>query len=203
MATRKLFNAADRNCLHVEIDIGGSNMSHETGDHVAIWPMSSNEEVNRCIDVLGLAEKRNAVINIAPLDLTAKAPFFSTTTYDALFRYYLDICGPLSCQLVATLATFSTDERTPSEMVKLGSDKAYFHQHSDARFFTISQFLYLVSNGQKWTNIPLSAWIEGCPSYSLSITPFLHLLSPSPRPSPQQMLSRRSRFPVKATSSSA
>lgn len=33
----ELLNNSDRNCLHLEIDISSSNLSYQTGDHIAIW----------------------------------------------------------------------------------------------------------------------------------------------------------------------
>jgi NADPH-ferrihemoprotein reductase len=32
----ELFSARDRNCLHMEIDISGTNLSYTTGDHIAV-----------------------------------------------------------------------------------------------------------------------------------------------------------------------
>ena len=47
--SRELFEAsADRHCLHMEIDISGSGITYQAGDHVAIWPVNAErEEIGR------------------------------------------------------------------------------------------------------------------------------------------------------------
>ncbi|KAH8721679.1 hypothetical protein BGZ61DRAFT_347100 [Ilyonectria robusta] len=160
-ASRELFCVEDRNCLHIEVDLDKSGLTYQTGDHIAIWPMNPSGEVDRCLDILGLTEKRNTVIGVDSLDPTTRVFFPTPTTYDTIVRYHLGICGPVSRQFVSNLAVFSPDERTKAEMKKLSSDKEYFHKQTDGHFYTISKLLDMVSNGEKWTNIPFSAWIEG------------------------------------------
>ncbi|KAG6010085.1 hypothetical protein E4U21_000118 [Claviceps maximensis] len=159
--SRELFSVKDRNCIHMEIDLSGSNLSYQTGDHVAIWPTNPGEEVDRFLDIIGLKEKRNNVISVKPLEPTAKVPFPTPTTYDAILRYHLEICGPVSRQFAATLAAFSPNEEVKAEMTRLGSDKEYFHDKTGTHFYNISRFLEASGKGQKWTNIPFSAFIEG------------------------------------------
>jgi sulfite reductase alpha subunit-like flavoprotein len=67
-ASRELFTSNDRNCLHMELDITGSGIHYETGDHVAIWPMNAEGDVYRLLKVLGLWEKRDTVISIESTD---------------------------------------------------------------------------------------------------------------------------------------
>ncbi|KAF7553264.1 hypothetical protein G7Z17_g3764 [Cylindrodendrum hubeiense] len=160
-ASRELFNVKDRSCLHIEVDLGESGLTYQTGDHIAIWPLNPSGEVDRCCDILGLREKRDAVISIESLELTTRLFFPTPTTYETIIRYHLEICAPVSRQFVSTLAMFSPDEETKKEMTKLGSDKEYFQSKTDGCYYTTSQFLDMVSKGQKWTKIPFSAWIEG------------------------------------------
>ncbi|KAG5962043.1 hypothetical protein E4U56_003561 [Claviceps arundinis] len=159
--SRELFSAKDRNCIHMEIDVSGTNLTYQTGDHLAIWPTNPGEEVDRFLDVIGLKEKRNNVISVKPLEPTAKVPFPTPTTYDAIVRYHLEICGPVSRQFAATVAAFSPDEEIKAEMTRLGSDKQYFHEKTGPHFYNIARFLEATGKGQKWSNIPFSAFIEG------------------------------------------
>ncbi|PKS09109.1 hypothetical protein jhhlp_003723 [Lomentospora prolificans] len=159
--SRELFTAKDRNCLHVDVDISGSTLTYQTGDHIAIWPNNPGAEVDRFLDILGLTDKRNEVINVRALEPTAKVPFPTPTTYDAIARYHMEICAPVSRQFLATLAAFAPNDEIKAEMTKLGGDKDYFHEQTSAHFFNISRMLHHVSGGQKWTNVPFSAFIEG------------------------------------------
>jgi NADPH-ferrihemoprotein reductase len=84
--SKELFNDKDRNCLHMEIDITGSNISYTTGDHIAVWPTNAGREVDRFLKISGLYAKRNTVIAVKGIDTTAKVTFQSPTTYDAVAR---------------------------------------------------------------------------------------------------------------------
>lgn len=159
--SKELFNVNDRNCLHMEIDISGSNLSYTTGDHIAVWPTNAGKEVERFLNILGLSAKRHMVIGVKALDATAKVPFPSPTTYDAVVRYHMEICAPVSRQFVSTLAPFSPNESIKSEMTKIGSDKEYFHKQVAGHNYNIAQLLEFLSQGEKWVNIPFSAMVEG------------------------------------------
>lgn len=159
--SRELFSINDRNCLHMEINFKDSNLTYTTGDHVAVWPTNAGKEVDRFLRVLGLYEKRNMVIYVKGLDPTAKVPFPSPTTYDAVARYYMEICAPVSRQFVATLAAFAPDETIKSEMAAIGEKKEYFQDRVASKSLNIAQLLELVSSGEPWTNVPFSLFIEG------------------------------------------
>ncbi|KAL2262675.1 hypothetical protein VTK26DRAFT_497 [Humicola hyalothermophila] len=157
----ELFNVKDRNCIHMEIDVSASNLTYQTGDHIAIWPTNAGEEVDRFLDIFDLADKRHCVIGVKALEPTAKVPFPTPTTYDAVARYHMEICAPVSRQFIATLAAFAPDEESKAEMTKLGNDKDYFHSKVNAQYLNIARLLNMVSKGKKWTNVPFSALIEG------------------------------------------
>ncbi|CAG8961681.1 hypothetical protein HYFRA_00006220 [Hymenoscyphus fraxineus] len=159
--SHELFSVKDRNCLHMEIDISGSNLSYQTGDHIAIWPTNSGKEVDRFLSVTGLLPKRHSVVSVKPLDSTAKVPFPTPTTFDAVIRYHMEICAPVSRQFISTLAPFAPNEDAKAEMAKLGSDKEYFSEKIAGRCLNIAQALQAVGGAEKWTNIPFSAFIEG------------------------------------------
>ncbi|KAJ2995588.1 hypothetical protein NUW58_g1227 [Xylaria curta] len=159
--SKELFNVKDRNCLHLEVDISASNLSYQTGDHIAVWPTNPGQEVDEMLSILDLKDKRDAVISVKALEPTAKVPFPTPTTYDAIIRYHLEICAPVSRQFLGTLAAFAPDESVKAEMVKLGSDKDYFHDKISKNHYNIARTLSVVSGGKKWDSIPFSAFIEG------------------------------------------
>lgn len=158
--SREIFTVKDRNCLHMEIDISGCNLTYQTGDHAAIWPNNPDKEVDRFLKVTGLSSKRDSVISVKALEATAKVPFPTPTTYNSIARYHMEICAPVSRQFIATLAPFAPTEEAKAEMVKLGSDRDYFHSKISQQYFNIAQALESVSK-EPWSNIPFSAFIEG------------------------------------------
>lgn len=159
--SREVFTVKDRNCLHMEIDISGSNLSYQTGDHIAVWPTNAGKEVDRFLDVLGLLEKRNTVISVKGLDSTARVPFPTPTTYDAAVRYHMEICAPVSRQFVSSLASFAPEDGSKKEMEKLGSDKDYFREKISSQYLNIAQVLERIDPASKWTGVPFSIMIEG------------------------------------------
>ncbi|EGP84601.1 unnamed protein product [Zymoseptoria tritici ST99CH_1A5] len=156
----ELFHDKSRNCLHMEIDISGSNLSYTTGDHIAVWPNNPGREVERLLKVTGLKKKADTVITVKGMDATAKVPFPTPTTYDTVFRYQLEICAPVSRQFVATLAQFSPNDEIKEKMTKIGGDKETFSAEVAKKNFNIAQFLEHIGNGQTWDKIPFALFVE-------------------------------------------
>jgi len=159
--SKELFTVKDRNCLHMEIDVSKSNITYTTGDHVAVWPTNAGAEVDRFIRILGLEERRHHVINVKAIEVTAKVPFPTPTTYDAVVRYHMEICGPVSRQFVATLASFAPNETVKAEMTKLGSDADYFKSKISSQYLNMAQVLESVCPNQPWSAVPFTCLIEG------------------------------------------
>lgn len=156
--SREIFHDKTRNCLHMEVDISGSNLSYTTGDHIAVWPTNAGREVDRFLNVLNLQDKRHTVFTVKGLDATAKVPFPSPTTYEAVLRYHMEICAPVSRQFVGSLAQFAPNEDIKTEMNKIGNDKDIFAEKVASKNYNIAQFLE--SFGTKWEQIPFSIFIE-------------------------------------------
>ncbi|RKF61416.1 NADPH--cytochrome P450 reductase [Erysiphe neolycopersici] len=161
VASKELFNDPNRNCLHIEIDINGSNLDYQTGDHVAVWPTNSGRDVDQFLKITGLNSKRNNVIHVKALDQTSRVPFPTPSTYDAISRYYMEINAAVSRQFIASLAPYAPTEEAKSEMIKLGNDKDYFQTKVSSKYLNIAQVLEDVSSGKEWPTIPFSAFIEG------------------------------------------
>ena len=51
---RELHKGGDRSCMHIELDITGSNLTYIAGDHVAILPENNPELVCRIGELLGV-----------------------------------------------------------------------------------------------------------------------------------------------------
>ncbi|KAG4305544.1 hypothetical protein PORY_001100 [Pneumocystis oryctolagi] len=157
--SRELFFSKERNCLHIEFDIEGSDMKYQTGDHLAIWPSNPNQEVDRLLATLDLIHKRDTVVFIKNTDTTAKIPVPQPSTYDSIIRYYLEICGPVSRQSLAVLAQFAPSEEAKKETLKLGSDKDYFYKTILLRNLNLAQTMQLITS-ELWTRVPFSFIIE-------------------------------------------
>ena len=161
----------------MEIDMTGSNVTYTTGDHIAVWPTNAGVEVDRFCKVFGLEDKRHTVISLKPLDVTAKVPFPTPTTYDAAIRYHMEICAAVSRQFIDTLAQFAPNEAAKAEMQKIGQDKDYFHEKIANQYFNIAQALETISP-EPWSKVPFSILVEGLNKiqpryYSISSSSFV------------------------------
>ncbi|CEP08857.1 hypothetical protein [Parasitella parasitica] len=125
ITSRDLFKGGDRHCLHMEIDISDSNLTYQTGDHVAIWPTNNEVEIERLAKVLGLSDKLDSVIRVQAVDAAASKqfPFPVPTTYRAIFRHYLDICAAVSRQTLMSLIEYAPTEKSKDILRKLATDK--------------------------------------------------------------------------------
>jgi NADPH-ferrihemoprotein reductase len=168
VATRELFNPnlLDRNCIHIELDVSGSGVDYETGDHVAVWPMNAEQDVEKLLKILGLWEKKDTVVEVESTDPSAskKYPFPVPTTYATIFRNYLDIHSPTSRQFIATLANFAPTEEVKSKLTALGLDKEAYRVKVSDTHLTLRELLEAVSpNGKPLDSIPLDLIIETLP----------------------------------------
>ncbi|KAM0417114.1 hypothetical protein ACHAPT_012890 [Fusarium lateritium] len=157
----ELFNSTKRSCLHMEIDIHSSGLTYSTGDHIAIRPTNPNEEVDRLLRVLNLQNQRHQVIQIEALDQTSKVPFPTPTTYDAIFRHYLEICGPVTRSFLATLASFAPSQVAKQTMTQLSRDQSYFKQKATSLHRNLADLMLATSDGHPWPNVPFSVILEG------------------------------------------
>ncbi|KAG0173593.1 NADPH-cytochrome P450 reductase [Apophysomyces sp. BC1034] len=126
--SKDLIIGSDRHCLHLDIDISGSNLSYETGDHIGIWPTNNENEVTRVANIFGL--DLNGVINVKAKDSTAakQSPFPVPTTYQAMLRHYVDVCQLPSRQTLDVLVPFAP-EQAQAMLKLLAMDKDEHRQH--------------------------------------------------------------------------
>lgn len=140
--TRELFQAGERNCIFAEFDIEGSGLRYQAGDHVGVWPVNPDHEVERTLRVLGLEKKAETVIEITSLDpALAKVPFPTPTTYDAIFRHYVDVCAVASRQAVGALAAFAPNDKAKQRLEKIGADKDFYSHEVADKCHTVAQVL--------------------------------------------------------------
>ncbi|KAJ4212996.1 NADPH-cytochrome P450 reductase [Fusarium solani] len=169
----ELISGTSRNCLHLEIDIRGSSLTYQTGDHIAIWPMNATNEVDEFLRVVGQEGQKDTVVCIGPIDPTTKVPFPTPTTFDAIVRYRLEICAPVSRQFLSRLVAFAPNKAAQTELARLAQDRDYFHEKVGKMQYNLFRTLNIASGGEKWTKIPFSLLIEGLPKlqpryYSIS-----------------------------------
>ncbi|KAF4772826.1 putative NADPH-cytochrome P450 reductase (CprA) [Colletotrichum scovillei] len=84
---RKLWETAERLCLHIDVDLGvDRSVKYKTGGHLAIWPSNPSHEVDRLIAALSLTGKEHVPITIEAAKQPGQMPISipTPTTIHAL-----------------------------------------------------------------------------------------------------------------------
>ncbi|KNG81705.1 NADPH cytochrome P450 [Aspergillus nomiae NRRL 13137] len=160
--SRELFNSSNRHCLHIDLDLTSQpEFTYKTGDHLAIWPGNPDSEVERLLQALGLSSRRDVPISIKSLDSATKVKIPSPTTVATVFRYYLEICGPVNRDNVLGLAQFAPTPDAKAYLQQLGQDKASYAAFINKNHVNLGRLLQQASTNT-W-NIPLSYLVETLP----------------------------------------
>ena len=181
---RELFTTPTRNCLHIEVDLSHyPELKYKTGDHLGVWPTNPDIEVERLLKVLNLQHTKDTPISISSLDPAVKTKVPTPTTMEALFRYYLEICAPVSRELVLSLAQFAPMSSTKALLTKLGKDRGAYNHHLSRNHVTIGRLLEsTLEDDASWESLPLSFLLEALPV----MTPRYYSISSSSIVQPRQ-----------------
>ncbi|OBA23924.1 hypothetical protein METBIDRAFT_30288 [Metschnikowia bicuspidata var. bicuspidata NRRL YB-4993] len=158
--SKEMFDSPSRSCVHAEFDLSPSNLKYSTGDHLAIWPSNSNENVGKFIHCFGLEEKRGLVFKLKTLDSTVQLPFPTPITYEAVIRHHLEISGPISRQALKSIAPFAPNEAAKTTSMRLGSDKLEFAENIHDKKLNLADALLHISEGEPWKSVPFVFLIE-------------------------------------------
>lgn len=182
-SARELFTTGDRNCVHMELDLGNNDMVYKTGDHIGIWPCNPEEEVDRLLDVLDLQGRRDACFTVTSQDSSAKPKIPSPTTLATAFRNHLEICGPVARKMVLEIAQFAPSPQAKSKLLALGQDRERYEQLTAGTHITLARLLQIASPFQAWSSLPLTFVVE----HLLALQPRYYSISSSSVISPRRI----------------
>ncbi|XP_039958279.1 NADPH--cytochrome P450 reductase isoform X2 [Bactrocera neohumeralis] len=129
IVNRELHKGGDRSCMHIELDINGSKMRYDAGDHVAMYPINDTELVEK------LGKLCNADLDTVfslintDTDSSKKHPFPCPTTYRTALKHYLEITAIPRTHILKELAEYCTDDadkeflRSMSSIAPEGKEK--------------------------------------------------------------------------------
>jgi NADPH-ferrihemoprotein reductase len=184
-ASRELFTLGTRNCLHIELDLAEHpELRYKTGDHLAVWPINPDAEVERLLTALGRSRQQDTPTTIKSLDASTKVTIPTPTTLATIFRHCLEICAPVSRSTVLSLADFAPTDATRSYLLFLGRDRDTYSSFRDQHALNLGRLLTLSSPSTPWSSLPLSYILETLPPmqpryYSISSSSVLSPRRPS------------------------
>ncbi|XP_066431222.1 NADPH--cytochrome P450 reductase isoform X2 [Eleutherodactylus coqui] len=121
---RKLNAGGERHLMHLELDINGSKIRYESGDHVAVYPANDSSIVNKLAEVLGVDLETVISLNNLDEESNKKHPFPCPTAYRTALTYYLDITNPPRTNVLYELAQYATDPKEQENLRKMASSSA-------------------------------------------------------------------------------
>ena len=184
--SKELFTRGDRNCVHMEFDISKvPSLKYVPGDHLAVWPINPDGEVARLVRVLGWDETMcNACIDIVAKENGTPVPLPTPTTRETVLRYYLEICGPVSYDLVGFMKELAPSETGRNMLEALHRDWTRIGEELSSKYLNVAKLMQLAEPSQPWTNVPLALLIESLPKvrpryYSIASSPSVAARKPA------------------------
>lgn len=181
------YDEQNRSCVEVVADLSSySNVKYKTGDHVAIWPENPAHDVQMVLQLLGLYEKKDTVITISPRDGRTQPKLPARTTIDALFRHYLDICGPVSRETVSALSRMASTSLVKENLSAITSSKETFLEHLKTNHLSFGRILQQTiarDSSASWKPLSLPFVID----HISPLAPRLYSISSSAMVSPRQV----------------
>lgn len=192
IVSRKLlahYDEHNRSCVEVVADLSSySNVKYKTGDHIAVWPENPAHDVQMVLQLLGLCERKDTVITISPRDGKTQPKLPTRTTIDALFRHYLDICGPVSRETVSALSRMASTSHVKETLSAMTASKEAFLEHLTANHLSFVRILQqtqtiALDSSASWKPLSLSFVID----HVSPLAPRLYSISSSAMISPRQV----------------
>ncbi|KAJ8368749.1 hypothetical protein SKAU_G00087770 [Synaphobranchus kaupii] len=118
---RKLNKGGSRHLMHLELDITGSKIRYEAGDHVAVYPTNDAAIVNQIGHILDVDLETIISLNNLDEESNKKHPFPCPTTYRTALMHYLDITSPPRTNVMYELAQYASDPPEQEHMRKMAS----------------------------------------------------------------------------------
>ncbi|TRY57975.1 hypothetical protein DNTS_027331, partial [Danionella cerebrum] len=118
---RKLNKGGERHLMHLELDITGSKIRYESGDHVAVFPINDTAIVDKIGEILNVDLDTVFSLNNLDEESNKKHPFPCPTTYRTALTHYLDITNSPRTNVLYELAQYATDPKDQENMRKMAS----------------------------------------------------------------------------------
>ncbi|KAL7336161.1 hypothetical protein PS15p_201526 [Mucor circinelloides] len=153
----------ERHCIHIDIDLSGSRIAYQTGDHVALFPVNIEEMVQRTAHMFGIAGKLDTAIQVIPTakNATKKAPFPTPTTYQAALRHYLDISRIPSRQDLKSINAFAPSAAAKSLLADLTGDLIRYKTTVADAHLTLVDVLDLVcKQDETFNGVPFALLVD-------------------------------------------
>ncbi|POR31157.1 NADPH--cytochrome P450 reductase [Tolypocladium paradoxum] len=184
-SANELCASSSRSCIHMELDIAGNaELRYRTGDHLVIYPINPENEVEILLAAIGFDQKRaQKPLLIQHVEGGDKIKIPTPTTLSALMRYYLEVCAPVSRETVRSLGNFAPSAEAAKFLSSLTEDKHVYASFTSRNHVTLGRILSLAAPSAIWERLPLSFLVEAIPL----VRPRLYSISSSSVVTPRRI----------------
>ncbi|CEO58260.1 hypothetical protein PMG11_02991 [Penicillium brasilianum] len=184
----QLSSLTDRVCVHMEFDLSAvPALRYQTGDHLAVWPINPDSEVDRLLRLLDLddeQQRKQPIVLSVRGGSTSKCGLPSPTTRETLLKYYLEIGALVSREFLLILSQYAPTDLAKATLLRLGNSKDDFRREVAAHFLSVGKVMERIEPNTKWTAVPFSLLVESFNriqprSYSISSSPLKQPRRPS------------------------
>ncbi|KAK2608764.1 hypothetical protein QQS21_002753 [Conoideocrella luteorostrata] len=174
-AAHCICSSSGREYIHMELDIPNhTDLRYRTGDHLAVHPVNPTSEIELLLKATGydgVRAKTPLVVRSIESDSSLKLP--SPATLERLLRHHLEICAPVSRELLKTLAQYAPTPNASKLLLSLAENKAAYAKFVAENHITMGRLLSLAAPNLVWGLLPLSFLLETLPTmkpryYSIS-----------------------------------
>jgi len=109
IVNRELYKG-DRSCMHIELDITGSKLRYDSGDHVAVYPTNNPALVEKIGKLLNADLDAVFSLNNLDEDSSKKHPFPCPTTYRTALLHYVDITSIPRTHVLKEISEYASNE---------------------------------------------------------------------------------------------
>merc|ERR1719195_1860294 len=115
---------SDRHCMHIEVDVEGSRIRYDAGDHVAVYPINDLDLVNKIGELLDINLDQVFTLINTDEDSSKKHPFPCPTTYRTALSYYVEITALPRTHILKELSVYTSDAEQRSQLELMASTTA-------------------------------------------------------------------------------
>ncbi|GLC59569.1 hypothetical protein PLESTB_001501400 [Pleodorina starrii] len=118
---------SDRSCVHVEVDVSGSGITYEAGDHIALYAQNSEAVVKQVAELLGFDLDARIVLSVpkgaaaGDAASTLPPPLPGPISIRTALSYFADVLSSPHRDALGALSTFAADREEAARLALLGS----------------------------------------------------------------------------------
>lgn len=116
---RELHKGGDRSCMHIELDISGSKIRYEAGDHVGVYPINDLDTVERIGKRLNVDLSTVFALKNIDDEASKKHPFPCPCSYRTALSHYVDIQTPPRTHVLRELADYASNPEEKEFLIKM------------------------------------------------------------------------------------